>query len=150
MGKINVILKLLFVAVVFLLLQEGKESSLAQFNHPELKWKVIETPHFLIHYHQGEEILAQQISLIAENLYRQITGDLGYRPSEKVPVVIENYDDLSGGYTSPLPAKIVIRALSPTLRTSGTLSWIQEVLGHELTHYVTFAAIDESLIPCAE
>lgn len=145
--KVNVILKLLFVAAVFFLLQEGKEPSLAQFNHPELKWKVIETPHFLIHYHQGEEILAQQISLIAENLYRQITGDLGYRPSEKVPVIMENYDDLSGGYTSPLPAKIVIRALSPTLRTSGTLSWIQEVLGHELTHYVTFAAIDESLIP---
>lgn len=130
--------------VIFLLLTPN---AVAQFNHPELRWKVIETPHFLIHYHQNEENFARHTAKIAENLYEKLTSDIGYRPTKKIPLVIENYDDRTGGYTSIFTNKIVIQAQSDPLQSSGSLSWINEVLGHELTHYISFAAIDESIIP---
>lgn len=46
-----------------------------------------------------------------------------------------------------MPAKIVIRARWYPDGTSGNLSWIRQVVAHEFTHLVTFAAIDESLFP---
>ncbi len=63
--------------------------TLAEFNHPELRWKVIETPHFLIHYHQGEETFAYASARIAEEVYPRITSDLGYQPSQKTPIIIK-------------------------------------------------------------
>ena len=121
--------------------------SLAEFNHPELHWRVIETSHFLIHYHEGEEVFAQESARIAEEVYPSITSDLGYFPIQKIPIIIENISDTTGGYTSLLPSKIVIQAQSDPARTSGTLSWPREVIAHELTHLVMIAALGESILP---
>ncbi len=121
--------------------------TLAEFNHPELRWKVIETPHFLIHYHQGEETFAQASARIAEEIYPRITSDLGYQPSRKTPIIVENYNDTTGGYTSTLTGKIVIQAQSDPAQGSGDLPWAREVIAHEFTHVVTFAAIQESVFP---
>ena len=129
----------------FLLLSQPP--SLAEFNHPELHWRVIETPHFLIHYHQDEEAFAQESARVAEEVYPSITSDLGYFPIQKIPIIIENVSDVTGGYTSLLPAKIVIQAQSNPARTSGTLSWPREVIAHELTHLVMIAALGESILP---
>lgn len=122
-------------------------NAIAEFNHPELKWEVIETVHFLIHYHQNEENFARRTAQIAENLYQKLTSYIGYHPDKKIPVVIKNYNDETGGYTSIFANKIVIQAQSDPLRSSGSLSWVKEVMGHELTHYISFAAIDESIVP---
>ncbi|MCD6575314.1 PD40 domain-containing protein [Candidatus Aerophobetes bacterium] len=122
-------------------------TSSAQFNHPELKWKVIETSHFLIHYHQGEQNFALQAASVAENIYQKLTSEIGYCPRKKIPLIIKNSDDETGGYTSVFTNKIVIQAQSDPLQSSGNLSWMQEVIGHELTHYISFSAIDESIIP---
>jgi len=135
--------KVIFLLIFLFLTQNGS----AQFNHPELKWEVIETSHFLIHYHQGEKNFAQQTARIAEKLYQKLTSEIGYHPLFKIPVIIENFNDTTGGYTSIFTRKIVIQAQSDTFQTAGSLHWIREVLGHELTHYISFAAIDESIIP---
>jgi Tol biopolymer transport system component len=121
--------------------------TLAEFNHPELHWKVIETPHFLIHYHQREETFAYASARIAEEIYPRITSDLGYQPSRKTSIIIENFNDTTGGYTSTLTGKIVIQAQSDPTQGSGDLSWAREVIAHEFTHAVTFAAIQESIFP---
>ena len=121
--------------------------SSAQFNHPELNWRVIETPHFLVHYHQEEENFARDVARIAEEVYIPLSQDIGYHPLKKIPIVIENYNDTTGGYTSTLTGKIVIQAQSDTAQTSGNLSWPREVIAHELTHALSFAAIGESIFP---
>jgi hypothetical protein len=130
---------------LFLLLIQS--FSLAEFNHPQFHWRVIETPHFLIHYHEGEEAFAQESARIAEEVYPFITSDLGYFPIPKIPIIIENISDITGGYTSILEGKIVIQAQSDPARTSGTLSWPREVIAHELTHLVMIAAFGESILP---
>ncbi|MEA3485791.1 MAG: hypothetical protein U9R03_03685, partial [Candidatus Aerophobetes bacterium] len=143
---LNLCLKLK-TAILFFLIVSFAEPTAAQFNHPELCWKVLETPHFFIHYHQNEEVFAQEVANAAEEVYPHITSDLGYEPITKTPIIIENYNDTTGGYTSTLTGKIVIQAQSDPTFTSGGLSWAREVIAHEFTHVVTFAAIEESLIP---
>jgi len=137
----------LFWIVVFSLF--FKESPIfAQFNHPELKWEEIKSPHFFVYYYRGEESFAQKIVNFAEQVYPRITTDLGYRPTSKTPIIIKNYDDTSGGYTSLLEGKIVIQAQSDPFSSSGDLYWAREVIAHEFTHIVTFAAVGgESVIP---
>ena len=117
-----------------------------QFNHPWLRWRVIETSHFLIYYHQNEKSCAYQAAKVAEDIYPRLTADIGYSPSSKIPIVIKNYNDTTGGYTSIMEQKIVIQAQSDTSQTAGSLPWLREVIGHELTHYISFAAIDESVV----
>ena len=138
---------LLISLFCFILTFTFPEKAICQFNHPELKWKVVETDHFLIHYHQKEENFALNAAEVAENIYQKLTSVIGYHPRKKIPIVIENYDDKTGGYTSLFQEKIVIQAQSDPLQSSGNFSWMKEVIGHELTHYISFAAIDESLIP---
>jgi len=137
-----------FPGIVLLLLLVREEIIFAQFNHPELKWKEIETSHFLVYYHEGEENFAQKIANFAEEVYPFITTDLGYEPTLKTSVIIKNYDDTTGGYTSLLEGKIVIQAQSDPSSESGNLHWAKKVIAHEFTHIVTFAAAGgESLIP---
>ncbi|NQS89184.1 PD40 domain-containing protein [Patescibacteria group bacterium] len=135
------------IILIFLIIFLFPFLSSAQFNHPELKWRVIETDYFLIHYHQGEESFAREVARIAEEVYIYLSQDIGYRSLKKIPIVIENHNDTTGGYTSTLTGKIVIQAQSDPARTSGNLSWPREVIAHELTHTLSFAAIDESLFP---
>ncbi|MFQ6067681.1 MAG: peptidase MA family metallohydrolase, partial [bacterium] len=84
---------------------------------------------------------------IAEEIYPGVTSDLGYQPSRKISIIIENFSDTTGGYTSILTGTIVIQAQSDPTQGSGDFSWAREVIAHEFTHAVTFAAIQESVFP---
>ena len=53
-------------------------------NHPELDWRVFETAHFRVLYHQGLEHAASRAAQIAEEAYGPITQLYGYEPSERV------------------------------------------------------------------
>lgn len=133
--------KWVILALLFLFFS----SQSGAFNHPELKWQVIETPHFLVHYHQGEEAFASVVAEVAEDVYPKITSDLGYEPKRKTPVICRDTDEVSGGYTNVLTGTIVIQATAPVRSNTGDLSWARRVLAHEFTHVVTFASISESL-----
>ncbi len=94
------------IALFFLFIFLARVNSFSfASNHPELYWKVIQTPHFSIYYHQQEETFAQQVARVGEEIYPSVTSDLGYQPRQKTPIIVENYSDNTGGYTSILPAK---------------------------------------------
>ena len=44
-----------------------------QYNHPEIKWETIETPHFRIHFYSDTENSAREGAKIAENIYDSVT-----------------------------------------------------------------------------
>ncbi|MCD6472864.1 PD40 domain-containing protein [Candidatus Aerophobetes bacterium] len=140
------IVRRMFLSLLFLLFLPLIVAS-AEFNHPELNWRTISTPHFFVYYHQKEEVFAKSTARIAEEVYPRITFDLGFKPSQKTPIIIKNYDDITGGYTSAMTGKIVIQAQSNPEETCGNLSWVREVIAHEFTHVITFAAIEESIFP---
>ena len=72
-------------------------------NHPELDWRVFETTHFRVLYHQGLEHVASRAAQIAEEAYGPITRLYGYEPSERVRIVLKDYDDYANGAALFLP-----------------------------------------------
>jgi Tol biopolymer transport system component len=109
-------------------------------NHPERRWQVLETPHFLVHYYQGHEKLAREVVRIAEASYTQVTNDLGARPHGKVPVILTD-DSFWNGYAEPLKDRIV---LDPLLARTSSMG-MRRFLTHEFTHVITFEAFNTGI-----
>jgi len=109
-------------------------------NHSERDWKVIETEHFFIHYYQGYEKLANEISNIAEEIYFKITQDLGASPNSKVPIILTQ-DQFFNGYAEPIKNRIVL----DTVLCKTSFMGARRFLAHEFTHIITYEAFNTGL-----
>ncbi len=95
----------------------------------------METPHFRVLYSKGQDSLARATGRILESHY-MLTSKLTGGTLNRFPVILNDYNDRSNGYVSPLlfrseieVAPIKGKNLSP--RTGG---WLETVLPHELVH----------------
>jgi Tol biopolymer transport system component len=102
-----------------------------------LRWKVIETEHFNIFYHRGEERAAALASEIAEKIYGPITSLYQFRPEGKVHVVLKDYQDYSNGAAYYYDNKIEIWVTAMDFELRGTHDWLWDVITHEFTHIVS-------------
>ncbi len=116
------------------------QAQFRQYNHPELKWKTIETEHFSIHFHQGSERTARTIAGISESVYKPITDLYGYEPDTKVHWIIRDHDDYANGATYYYDNKIVIWATPLDFELRGTHHWLYDVITHEFTHMIQLGA----------
>ncbi|HUI30923.1 MAG TPA: hypothetical protein VLX91_11960 [Candidatus Acidoferrales bacterium] len=107
-----------------------------EFIHPELNWHTIETKHFYIDYHDGEERTAQLVAKIAEQMYPAVTSLYHHEPTQKVSFVIWDNDDYSNGETYFFDNKINIWASNLDFALRGTHNWLRDVVTHEFTHDV--------------
>jgi hypothetical protein len=55
---------------------------------PALRFRSVTTPHFIIHYHQGEEALALRLSLIVERVHADLTARMEHAPGGRTHVVL--------------------------------------------------------------
>jgi Tol biopolymer transport system component len=106
------------------------------FPRPDLNWKTIESAHFLVHFHSGEERSAREIASIAESVYGPITKMYQHEPDSKVSLVIRDHDDYSNGAAYFYDNKIELWAPSLDFELRGTHPWIRDVVSHEFTHIV--------------
>ena len=107
------------------------------YNHPELKWYTIETPHFFIHFHNGTKRTAFAIAKIAENVYGPVTKLYRHKPDGKVHFIVRDTDDYSNGAAYYYENKIEIWATPMDFDLRGTHPWLQNVITHEFTHVVS-------------
>jgi hypothetical protein len=103
----------------------------------DAQWRVIDTPHFRVHYTPGLEPLARRAGARAEEAYAAIAPVLVRPPRGRVDVVVADNVDFSNGFATPFPRnRVVIYAHPPV--DDPTLAfyddWVQLVLTHELTH----------------
>ncbi|MEX1140460.1 MAG: biopolymer transporter Tol [Bacteroidota bacterium] len=124
------VISLLSVFAAFLPAQDQ------EFLHPELRWRTIETPHFLVHYHEGAEWTARTVAAVAESVYTPITTLYRHEPDQKVSFVIRDHDDYSNGAAYFYDNKIEIWAPAMDFEFRGIHPWIQNVVTHELTHII--------------
>jgi hypothetical protein len=54
-------------------------SAHAKFD-PAFTWTTLETPHFYIHYHQGEEEISKRVAVIAEDVHLGSSRESSGRP----------------------------------------------------------------------
>ncbi len=107
------------------------------FNHPEIKWYVLETPHFLIYFDKRKHTdIAQDVARIAEKCYGPITKRLGHEPEAKTHIIILDTDDYSNGFADSANQRIVIWLTHMDYSLRGTHKWLETVIPHEFTHIV--------------
>lgn len=106
------------------------------FPHPELVWRTIDTPHFMVHYHEGAERTARVIAKIAEEIYGPVTTLYQHEPDSKVSFIVKDHDDISNGAAYFYENRIEIYAPSMDFELRGTHNWLRNVITHEFTHII--------------
>ncbi|MCH8557935.1 MAG: hypothetical protein LAT84_08940 [Balneolia bacterium] len=100
------------------------------------------TPRFRIIYPEGQQEVALRTARVLEDQYSMIQSLVG-GSLRHFPVVLNDHNDLSNGYVTPIHFRTEIeipaikgRSLNP--RTGG---WIENVAPHELVHALHFSNI---------
>ena len=109
----------------------------AQPYDPAYHWRTLETPHFRIHFHQGEEDLARRVAATAERAHAVLSPLLGYSPSSGTEVVLSDDSDLANGLTTPLPYDTIRLYATPPPEISelnAYRDWLSTLVFHEYVH----------------
>lgn len=109
-------------------------------NHTNRQWQVLETPHFSVHYYQGEEQTARRMATAAEHNLPHLEKDFGVEVKDRIPIVVSR-DNFFNGYAEPVKTRI---QLDPILAASSQIG-TERFVGHELAHVVTFLALQSDL-----
>ncbi len=111
-------------------------SPAAGWNHSEIRWKTIVTPHFSIHFHEGEDWTAGEVAKIAEEIYQPVTSFYGYEIG-RVHINVYDVTDRAEGLAAFYLNRIDINASDYEFHFRGTSDWLRNVLTHEFTHLVS-------------
>ena len=127
--------KIVLLTAVLLLLAVP---AVAKFD-PSFTWTTLETPHFLIHYHQGGEALARKTAQIAEDVHARLVPRIKWEPKGKTQVVLVDAMDEANGMTTVIPYNIMVLLLTqpvgePGFGTTPYEDWMRTLITHEYTH----------------
>jgi hypothetical protein len=104
---------------------------------PALRFQSLVTPHFVIHYHQGEEAQALRLSLVAEAVHADLVARMGHAPAGRTHVVLVDQNDDPNGWTTPVPYNLIELTAAPPTGAStigNTSDWLRLVFTHEYAH----------------
>ena len=104
---------------------------------PSLDWYTLESAHFKLTYHAGEERLAQHALDVAEQVATKLDPWLGWEPQDKVYVVLTDHEDLPNGLTTSFPRDHIELYVTPPdgLDTLEDFDdWFRLLITHEYTH----------------
>ena len=130
------LLAALGMAVAAATLTPAPVAQAASYN-PELTWRTLTTEHFRIHFHGGEEKLAEETARLAEEIWAEMTEELAWSPKLKTELVLVDNTDSANGYAQTLPQNTIVIFVTAPWEDS-TLShyedWTHAILVHEYTH----------------
>ena len=104
-----------------------------------LEWYSVESTHFAIHYHNGEEALAQEVATIAEDVHQRLTKWLTWVPRNKTDIIISDEWDLSNGFATVFPRSrftIFVSAPDEVNSLEDHLDWLRTLITHEYIHII--------------
>lgn len=106
---------------------------------PAFTWSTLETPHFLVHYHQGGEDTARRAAAIAEDVHRRLTQRMRWEPRQRTHMVLVDALDTANGYSSPIPYNHIVLYLTHPGGREGfglvhTDDWLRMLITHEYAH----------------
>ena len=104
---------------------------------PRYQWLTLDTPHFEIHFHQGEYAFAAKVARIAEEAHARLSPLFDHQPSERTQIVLTDDTDFANGFATPLFYDLV-HGFAATPDPRSTISdfddWVAELINHEYTH----------------
>ena len=102
-----------------------------------LTWRTLHSAHFRVHFHDGEEWLAQRTVATAERVHTQLSPIFGWQTDEPVDIVLTDRQDVANGFANFFPAQRMTIAVTPPDEISGLEDhggWLDTVLTHEYVH----------------
>ncbi|MCE9627337.1 MAG: hypothetical protein K8R56_05425 [Candidatus Eisenbacteria bacterium] len=111
-------------------------------HYESLEWRVLETPHLLVHFYAEEESLARSLAAFAESVTVEYDGRFHLSPKSKVPLLLYSTHHLFqqsnatssilsesvGGLTELIKGRVLI----PHNGSWSRLAWVTR---HELAHW---------------
>lgn len=104
---------------------------------PHHRFHTLTTPHFEITFHEGEEQLAAELAVIAEEVDSLLRPFVGWTPRMRTQVVLVDATDDANGYAQTVPYDaITLYAIPP--RSDSALDnhnhWLYALFLHEYAH----------------
>ncbi len=109
------------------------------FHDSNLDWETIETEHFYLHFHDGEEQLVRDFLPTANSVHKDVTEFLSWTPVDKTHVVFTDEFDLSNGFATVFPRNnthIFLAAPDDIFSLEDHNGWLELVFRHEYLHIV--------------
>lgn len=109
----------------------------AQLYDPAYRFRTLETDHFRVHFHQGEEALAQEVARTAERAHAVLAPRLGHAPAGRTEVVLSDDTDDANGLTTPYPYNTIrLYAVPPSSSSelNAHRDWLSTLVFHEYVH----------------
>ena len=112
---------------------------------PGYHWRTLETPHFSVHFHQEEELMARRVAELGEEIYTELTPFMKWTPRGKTQVVlVANRDDFNAWSTTVPFREMKIFLVPPpaTMDFDSSDDWLRLTLFHEYTHILHLDTVD--------
>lgn len=104
---------------------------------PHIIYQSIRTKHFVITYSSQSQKVAEHVSAIAENIYDELSTDVGWAPSTPTEILLTDSTDSANGSATALPynaVRLYITAPDDLSPLGDVDDWYLELLTHEFTH----------------
>ncbi|MBI5056204.1 MAG: PD40 domain-containing protein [Nitrospirae bacterium] len=134
--SLSLFIFLLFTCAIFF----PSSPALSATIDPSFRFSTIETEHFSIHFHQGEDGIANRAAAIAEDIHQKMSGSFQWYPKEKTQIVLIDNSDFANGFANVLPYNMIyIFAVPPMpdMTISEYDDWLEYIILHEYTHIMT-------------
>lgn len=138
-------IKRLFLLLCFIYLPAGYAKT-----DPSFSWNTLSSPHFLVHYHQGEEALAKRVVVLAEDVHSRLAprmkshrcrANCFSEPHQPTHIVLIDALDEANGWATPLPYNLITLYITQPygeslFGLSNYDDWMRLLITHEYTHIV--------------
>jgi len=107
---------------------------------PWADWRTIETAHFRVHFPAPFEDWARRMAGSLEGIHERVTALVGYTPTKKTEILVEDPQADANGMAVPLLDRpvIVLWATAPEAESSvgWYRDWTEDLVTHEMAHIV--------------
>jgi len=103
----------------------------------DLTWVSRESEHFIVHYHDGETVLAEKSLHVAEAVYQKLTPMFGWQPRVKTEIILSDETDASNGFATPFPSNRITLFISQPHAVNSLEDhdgWLETLILHEFVH----------------
>jgi len=124
----------LFLLIFFLHINN---TAFAALSHDQsLSWQTLNSEHFELHFHNGEQALALKSLNIAEQVFSKLQGTFDWVPEEKIEIILSDEFDTPNGFViAPFLPSLRITLFPTTPDQVGDVDdWLTLLITHELTH----------------
>ena len=109
--------------------------------YKDFDWRVLETPHFAIHFDAREDSLVYDAARMAEHSYRQLAAALQHEFVQRIPLILyASHADFQQTNITPTLIDVGTGGITELARRrvflpfTGSYAELQHVLTHELVH----------------